>query len=123
MVMALGGFFGLIGVPLPGVEIGVALSAVALGIMVATESRPRLVVAGLLVAVFAVFHGHAHGTELPEGQSGMLYSIGFVIATGCLHGVGILISLVHRWRAGRKAIRIAGAAITATGLYFLVGAF
>jgi len=123
MVMALGGFFGLIGVPLLGVEIGVALSAVALGIMVATESRPRLVVAGLLVAVFAVFHGHAHGTELPEGQSGMLYSIGFVIATGCLHGVGILISLVHRWRAGRTAIRIAGAAITATGLYFLVGAF
>lgn len=122
MVMAFGGFLGLIGVPLPGVEIGVALSAVVLGIMVASEARPPLAVAGMLVAVFAVFHGHAHGTELPPGQSGMLYSMGFVIATGCLHGVGILLSLVHRWTAGRTAIRVAGAAITATGLYFLVGA-
>ncbi len=119
MVMAFGGFLGLVGIPLPGVEIGIALSAVLLGLMVAREARPPLWLAAVLVGVFAVFHGHAHGTELPAGQSGLLYSIGFVVATGCLHGVGIGISLVHRWGWGRVALRVAGAAVTVAGLGFL----
>jgi len=122
MVMAFGGFLGLIGVPIPGVEIGIALSAIALGLMVAAEGRPPLAAAAVLVAVFAVFHGHAHGTELPESQSGMLYSIGFVVATGCLHAVGIAIGLIHRWRAGRSAIRLFGAGIAGAGVFFLVRA-
>jgi urease accessory protein len=119
MVMAFGGFLALIGIPLPGVELGIALSALALGLMVAVEGRPPLPLAAILVAVFAVFHGHAHGTELPENQSGVLYSIGFVVATGCLHAVGIAIGLVHRWPVGRKAIRLAGAAIALAGCWFL----
>lgn len=122
MVMALGGFLGLVGIPLPGVELGIALSAIVLGLMVAREARPPLVVAGVIVALFGVFHGHAHGTELPEGQSGMTYSIGFVIATGCLHGAGIALGLVHRWRRGAMAIRAAGGAIAAAGAWFLRGA-
>ena len=122
MVMAFGGFLGLIGIPLPGIEIGIALSAIALGLMVATEARPPLGVAAALVAIFAVFHGHAHGTELPENQSGMLYSIGFVIATGCLHALGIAIGLVHRWPLGRKLVRAAGAGIALAGVYFLLQA-
>jgi urease accessory protein len=68
MMMAFGGFLGLAGIPLPGVEIGIALSAVLLGCMVACEARPSLVIAGVIVAFFAVFHGHAHGTELPPGR-------------------------------------------------------
>lgn len=119
MVMAVGGFLGLVGIPLPGVEVGIALSAVLLGLMVAREGRPPLWLAATLVAFFAVFHGHAHGTELPAGQSGLLYSIGFVIATGCLHGVGIAISLVHRWGWGRFTLRVAGAAVAVAGLVFL----
>ena len=119
MVMAFGGFLGLVGVPLPGVEIGIALSAVLLGFMVAREARPPLGVAAALVGVFAVFHGHAHGTELPAGQSGILYSIGFVMATGCLHATGIAIGLVHRWPAGRIALRAAGVLVTIAGLGFL----
>ena len=119
MVMAFGGFLGLVGIPLPGVEVGIALSAVLLGLMVAREARPPLWLAATLVGVFAVFHGHAHGTELPAGQSGLLYSIGFVVATGCLHGVGIGISLVHRWSWGRVALRVAGAGVTVAGLAFL----
>jgi len=119
MVMAFGGFLGLVGIPLPGVEVGIALSAVLLGLMVAREARPPLWVAAALVGVFAIFHGHAHGTELPAGQSGLLYSIGFVVATGCLHGVGIGISLVHRWGWGRVALRVAGAAVTVAGFAFL----
>jgi urease accessory protein len=119
MVMALGGFLGLVGVPLPGVEIGIALSALLLGFVVARESKPPLAVAASLVGFFAVFHGHAHGTELPAGQSGLAYSIGFVAATGLLHGVGIAIGVVHRWTAGRIALRAAGAAVALAGVAFL----
>ncbi|MBP1605710.1 MAG: HupE/UreJ protein [Acidobacteria bacterium] len=123
MVMAFGGFLGLVGIPLPGVEVGIALSAVLLGLMVAREAKPSLVAAALLVGFFAIFHGHAHGTELPPGQSGLMYSIGFVIATGCLHGVGIAIGVVHKWPAGKAALRFAGALVALAGLGFLWRAF
>jgi urease accessory protein len=119
MMMALGGMMGLMGLPLPGVEIGIAASAVVLGLMVMTEARPPLWVAVAIVGIFAVFHGHAHGTELQEGHSALLYSMGFVIATGCLHGVGIGIGVAHRWDIGRGALRAAGAAVALTGVYFL----
>jgi len=118
MMMAFGGFMGLVGLPLPGVEIGIALSAILLGSVVARESRPSLGVAVLLVAFFAIFHGHAHGTELPKGQSGLTYSLGFVMATGCLHGVGIAIGLIHRWPAGKAALRAAGAFVALAGVAF-----
>lgn len=122
MMMSLGAVMGLIGMGLPGVEVGIALSSLLLGGMVMGEVRPKLAVAMLLVGFFAVFHGHAHGTELPPGQSGLLYSMGFVIATGCLHGMGIGIGLVHRWPAGRLALRGAGAFIAGMGLFFLARA-
>jgi len=119
MVMAIGGFLGLVGMPLPGVEIGIALSALALGLSVAMSWRPPLAIAASLVAVFAVFHGHAHGTELPEGQDGLAYSVGFVVATGLLHVGGIAIGTVQRWPAGRPALRALGAGVAAAGLFFL----
>jgi urease accessory protein len=119
MVMALGGMLGLLGVAIPGVEIGIALSALVLGVMVLLEARPPLAVAAVMVGLFAIFHGHAHGTELPEGASGLLYSIGFVVATGCLHGAGIAIGAVHRFARGRVALRAAGAVVAIGGLYFL----
>lgn len=122
MVMAVGGMLGLVGLPLPGVEIGIAASAIALGSMVLFQARPPLWMAGVLVGFFAIFHGHAHGTELPEGASGLLYSAGFVAATGMLHATGIAIGLAHRWPSGKAAIRVAGALITAAGVWFLVGA-
>ena len=119
MVMSMGALMGLLGIPLPGIEIGIALSAILLGVMVFGELRPKLVIAAALVGFFAIFHGHAHGTELPAGQSGLLYSMGFVIATGCLHGIGIALGLVHRWPAGRLALRGAGAFIAFMGVMFL----
>jgi len=119
LVMAFGGFLGLLGVPLPGVEVGIAVSAILLGAMVAREARPPLWLAASVVAFFAVFHGHAHGTELPAGQSGLLYSVGFVICTGCLHATGIAIGLVHRWGWGRVALRAAGVVVAAGGVFFL----
>ena len=119
MVMSFGAMMGLLGIPLPGIEVGIAASAILLGGMVLGEVRPKLVVAAILVGVFAIFHGHAHGTELPAGQSGLLYSMGFVIATGVLHGIGIIIGLIHRWPAGKLVLRGAGAFIAAMGFFFL----
>lgn len=119
MVMAFGGMLALMGVPLPGIEIGIAVSAIALGYMVCREARPPLWVAMVLVGFFAIFHGHAHGTELPAGANGLLYSVGFVLGTGCLHAVGIAIGLLHRWQAGQLALRVAGAAVAGAGGVFL----
>ena len=122
MVMAFGGMLGLIGVRLPGVEVCIALSAIALGLMVLREAKPNLLAAALLVGFCAIFHGHAHGTELPAGGNALLYSLGFVIATGCLHATGIAIGLIHRWPKGRVALRVAGAVVMAGGAVFLWGA-
>jgi len=91
-----------------------------LGAAVAFELRAPLVIAALVVGCFAIFHGHAHGTELPPGQSAMLYSLGFVIATGCLHAVGIGIGTVHSRPWGRQLLRVAGAAVAAGGVFFMV---
>jgi urease accessory protein len=119
LVMACGGLMGLLGFPLPGVEIGIALSAIVLGVMVLAEVRPPLWFAAGIVAFFAIFHGHAHGRELPEGASALLYSLGFVIATGLLHAVGIGLGVAHRWAAGRRLVRVAGAGVAAAGVFFL----
>jgi urease accessory protein len=122
LVMAFGGALGVMGVPLPAVEVGIALSAIALGSVVAAALRPPLWVAALLVGVFAIFHGHAHGTELPQAASPVAYSLGFVIATGLLHLGGIGIGLVTHWPAGRWAVRAVGAGIALAGLAFLLKA-
>jgi urease accessory protein len=78
-----------------------------------------LAAAVLVVAFFAVFHGHAHGTELQAGQNAVLYSLGFVIATGLLHAVGIGIGTIQRWDLGSRVLRGAGGVVLAGGLYFL----
>ena len=123
MMMAVGGFMGLVGIHVPGVEIGVALSALLLGLVVAIEAKPKMATCLALVGVFAIFHGHAHGTELPPGQNGLIYSIGFVVATGCLHAVGIAIGLAHARSTGRIVLRVAGTVVAAAGVAFLWRAF
>ena len=121
MVMAVGGALGVAGVPLPAVETGIATSAVILGLMVALAARPPLWVAALIVAVFAIFHGYAHGAELPEAANPLAYSLGFVIATGLLHLSGIAFGLLARWPAGRLAVRTGGGLIALAGVGFLTG--
>ena len=91
LVMALGGVLGVTGVPIPGIETGIAASALVLGAMIALAARPPLFVAGLIVAVFAIFHGDAYGAELPAAVNAVSYAFGFVVATGLLHAIGILI--------------------------------
>ena len=119
LVMAIGGMLGLVGVPLPGTEIGIAASAILLGTAVTLRLRPPLALAAVLVGFFGIFHGYAHGSELPPGANGLLYSMGFVIATGCLHAVGITIGLANRGTWGERAVRMVGAAVALTGFFFL----
>lgn len=121
LVMAFGGALGVIGVPLPSVETGIALSAIVLGSMVAFAVRPPLWVAALIVAVFAIFHGHAHGTELPNAANPLAYSFGFVIATGLLHVSGIAFGLLARWPRGKVLVQAGGGLIAIAGFGFLVG--
>ncbi|MFO1372742.1 MAG: HupE/UreJ family protein [Candidatus Competibacteraceae bacterium] len=120
LVMAFGGLLGGLGVALPGVEIGIAASAIALGLMVLLAARPSLWVAGILVGLFAIFHGYAHGAELPESANPLAYALGFVVATGSLHLLGILIGLTDRWSWGTFSLRAGGAAIATCGGYFLL---
>lgn len=122
LVMAAGGAAGVLGMPLPGVEAGIALSAIALGGAVAWGWRAPLALAAVLVGAFAVFHGHAHGTELPQSADPIAYSLGFVIATGLLHLAGIAFGELTRWPWGGKAVRGLGALIALVGAGFLARA-
>ena len=119
LVMAFGGVIGILGVPLAATETGIAASAIVLGLMVALAARPPLWIAAVLVGAFAIFHGYAHGKELPDGTNAVAFSTGFVIATGLLHLAGIAFSLLTRWPAGRIAVRGAGAMITLVGVAYL----
>jgi len=121
LVMAFGGALGVMGVPIPAVETGIAASAVVLGAMVAFAVRPPIWVAALIVGAFAIFHGHAHGTELPNAANALAYSIGFVIATGLLHLSGIAFGLIVRWPVGKIAVQAGGGVIALAGIGFLTG--
>jgi urease accessory protein len=119
LVMAFGGVLGVLGVPLPVPEIVIAVSALVLGAVVAVRVRLPLAAAAVVVGVFAIFHGHAHGTELPRAANPLAYGVGFVVATGLLHVSGIAIGALGRWPAGERSIRALGGAIAALGCYFL----
>ncbi len=119
LVMALGGVLGITGIAIPYVEPIIGLSAVALGLVVALRQRPPLWAAATLVGVFAIFHGYAHGRELPGAADPVGYGVGFVVATGLLHLCGILIGTLTRWPLGAQAVRACGAAIACAGLFFV----
>lgn len=121
VVMALGGALGVVGVPLPAVEAGIALSGVVLGLLVAFAVRAPLWIAAVIVGTFAIFHGHAHGTELPAAADPIAYAVGFVVGTGLLHLAGISIGMVWGRPWGAFAVRGAGIVIASVGAAFLTG--
>lgn len=121
LVMALGGALGVAGIDLPWIETGIAASALVIGLAVALAVRLPIAAAAAIVAVFAVFHGHAHGTEMPDAASPVAYAIGFVTGTGLLHLAGIAIGLLAVTAPGRLAVRGLGAVIALGGLGFLTG--
>jgi urease accessory protein len=120
LVMAVGGILGMAGFPIPHVETGIALSVLALGMVIALVLRPPELVALLLIAAFAICHGYAHGAELPSAADPAAYSIGFVVATGLIHVVGIGLGLTIGKLLDGRVSRGLGGAIAAAGVYFLV---
>jgi urease accessory protein len=123
-MMALGGVLGMAGFALPYAEIGIGVSVVVLGIIVAMRVNPPVAIAMALVGFFAIFHGHAHGAEMPETASGLGYGVGFVLATALLHaigiGVGILIGRAGQ-RYSRAIAQIAGSAMALAGVAMFGG--
>jgi urease accessory protein len=121
LIMALGGLAGMVGIHLPDVEVGIALSVLALGLAIAFAWKPFETIALLLIAVFAIFHGYAHGVELPNSVDPAAYSVGFVSATGMIHVFGIGIGLLLGQLFNGWFSRGLGGAIAAGGMYFLLG--
>ncbi|NWA00513.1 HupE/UreJ family protein [Pseudomonas gingeri] len=118
--MLLGGVFGFEGLQLPALESGIAASVLALGLAVALVVRPPLSLAIGATALFALFHGVAHGLELPEMSSPWAYAAGFVMATATLHALGYAVVRVLP-QAAAPLVRLAGAASAATGVWLLAG--
>lgn len=117
-MMVLAGLWGMSGAALPGVEIGIAVSVVVLGLAIALRATPPLAAGAAACAIFAIFHGHAHGAELPQGASGLGYALGFVVATAALHGAGLGLAGLLAARAPLLA-RVAGGGLALAGVAIL----
>lgn len=117
-MMVLSGLWGMSGAALPGVEIGIAVSVVVLGLAIALKATPPLAAGAAACAIFAIFHGHAHGAELPQGASGLGYALGFVLATAALHGAGLGLAELLAARAPLLA-RFAGGGLALAGVAIL----
>jgi urease accessory protein len=124
-VMAIGGALGATGYPIPYAEIGIALSVMVLGLAVALRVSLPTLAAMALAGLFAIFHGHAHGTEMPADATAVSYSAGFMLATALLHGAGIAIGLAAGKLADRGGWRVAqaaGGAMALAGIALLANA-
>ena len=124
-LMALGGIMSAIGLSLPFAEVAIALSVVVFGFTIAAGVAPPVLAAMALVGVFAVFHGHAHASEMPLNGSALAYGLGFMTATALLHGLGIGLGLLignGDPALQRRAVRICGCAIALAGAGLVVGA-
>jgi urease accessory protein len=120
--MLVGGMLGIFGLPVPFVEVGIGLSIVVLGAAVAVKWNWPVAAAMAMVGLFAIFHGHAHGTEMPLDASGVSYAMGFVTATGLLHLLGIGVGFAIAGAASTQRITQAGgAALALAGIGVLIG--
>jgi urease accessory protein len=117
-VMLFGGILGVSGVNVPGAELAIAISVLTLGALVATMARFRPSLSMAVVGLFALFHGYAHGHEMPAAASALPFSMGFILATALLHGVGIAAGLGLQEKP--RVLRWAGAAIAASSVCFFV---
>jgi urease accessory protein len=115
-VMAIGGFLGMSGVSLPFVQAGIVASVLVLGVLIAAAVRLPMFASVAVLALFALFHGHAHGSEMAPSVSGVIYGLGFVLSTAALHVTGIALGLAARQSGKGSAVRYAGGAIALCGL-------
>jgi urease accessory protein len=123
LMMVAGALLAFSGLQLPAVETGIAASVAVLGLLIAFAVRMPLWASAGVVSIFALFHGYAHGSELPHGASALWYGVGFVAATALLHALGLAIGLVAGQKMAAQAVRLGGVAIAAVGGYLLSGAF
>jgi urease accessory protein len=117
-VMALGGIMGVSGAYVPGAELGIAVSLLALGGLIATATRFKPSLSMLVVGFFALFHGYAHGHEMPAAVSAASFSVGFVLATLLLHGMGVAAGICLQKQ--RRVIALAGSAIALCSVFFFL---
>jgi urease accessory protein len=116
VLMLAAGLGGWVGLPLPYVEHGIAASLLVLGLLIASACRLDVLAGAVIVGFFAIFHGHAHGAEIPLASGMLAYSAGFALATALLHGLGAGGTILVR---GQLA-RLAGMVIALSGVYFAV---
>ncbi len=121
LLMVVGGVLGIAGIPVPHVELGIALSVIVLGLAILAAWRAAVPVAVVIIAVFGVLHGYAHGVELPSAAAPAAYAAGFVVSTGLLHLAGIAIGTAQRLHRGPAMLRGAGALIALTGVWIVLG--
>ena len=120
-VMVIGGILGMVGVPVPFIVPGIALSSILIGLAITFKWRASLWVASIIVGLFAIYHGYAHGQNLPAASNPIAFAIGFVLGSGTLHFIGILFSLLDRYKWGVQALQISGIIIALAGLAVLMG--
>ena len=119
-VMVIGGAIGITGTAIPFVEEGIVISVLILGVLIAAAVRLPLSASAAIVGLFALFHGHAHGAEMPVALSGVSYGIGFVLTTAVLHFSGICFGASLQKTARLQTVRYAGAAIAIGGVFLLI---
>ena len=121
-MMALGGALGLIDIGLTSTELGIAASLVLLGLIIAAERRLPILLAMAGVGFFAVFHGYAHGTEMPTTAEPALYAAGFLTGTALIHIAGLVIGdIAKHYEQGKVALRVGGGLIAMVGVLFILG--
>ncbi len=123
LIMAVGGLLGWIGIGLSAIEIGIAFSVLALGTAIALDKKLPVVAVMSAVGVFAIFHGYAHGAEMPAAATAVTYAVGFMTGTALLHIMGVIIGdISQQYESGKLLLRGAGVVIAGTGAAYLVGA-
>lgn len=122
LVMLGGGILGINGIPIFSVELGIALSVLGLGVAIALEKKLSSLLAMVFVGFFAIFHGHAHGTEMPSLSKPLFYACGFVLGTAGIHIAGVLVGIIaERLKDGAQLLRYAGAGIAGVGFHLIIG--
>ena len=119
-IMVIGGILGMVGVPVPFIVPGIALSSIIIGLAIAFKWRAPLWIASVIVGLFAIYHGYAHGQNLPAASNPIAFALGFVLGSGTLHLIGILFSLLDRYKWGIKALQLGGVIIALVGVAVLV---